>query len=81
MIFKVLDQLENLILVWKCVETEFLSVSCLNNLERLYFVIRLHTKYFRPRPNFAILVKYMEVSTIHQKNSGKRKKIKSTRNI
>ena len=34
---KLLDQLENLIPVWKCVETELPSISCLNNLEKTLF--------------------------------------------
>ena len=43
MSFKILDKLENLIPVWKCVDIEFLYV-CLNNLDRLSFIICLHTK-------------------------------------
>ena len=35
---KVLDQLENLTSVLKCVEIELPTVSCLNNLERLCFI-------------------------------------------
>ena len=42
--FKVLDQLENLNPVWKCVEIELLSISCLNNLKRLSPIICLHIK-------------------------------------
>ena len=44
MSFEVIDQLENLTPVWKCVEIEFPYVFYLNNLERLSFVIYLHTK-------------------------------------
>ena len=36
MSFRILDQLENLIPVWKCLEISLTSVSCLNNLERFY---------------------------------------------
>jgi len=42
--FKLLDQLENLTPVWKFVEAELPSEPCLNNLERLRFVICLYTK-------------------------------------
>ena len=44
MSFKLLDQLENLTPVWKFVEAELPSEPCLNNLERLRFVICLYTK-------------------------------------
>ena len=44
MSFKVLDQLENLTPVWKCVEIELPSLCSLNNLLRLSFVICLHAK-------------------------------------
>ena len=57
MSFKVFNQLENLTPVWKYVEIELSPVSCLNNLERLNFVICLHTKdilFHHPRNNFAI---------------------------
>ena len=37
MTFKLLDQFENVIPVWECVEIKFHSVSCWNNLERLCF--------------------------------------------
>ena len=50
--FKLLDQLENLTPVWKFVEAELPSEPCLNNLERLRFVICLYTKdllLHRPR--------------------------------
>ena len=40
----VLEQLENLTPVYKCVENEFPSVSCLNYLESLSFVICFNTK-------------------------------------
>jgi len=52
MSFKLLDQLENLTPVWKFVEAELPSEPCLNNLERLRFVICLYTKdllLHRPR--------------------------------
>ena len=52
MSFKLLDQLENLTPVWKFVEAELPSEPCLNNLERLGFVICLYTKdllLHRPR--------------------------------
>ena len=42
--FKILDHLKNLTSVWKCVEMELFSQSCLNNLERLNFIICLQTK-------------------------------------
>ena len=44
----VLDQLENLTRVWKCVEIELLSESYLNNFGRFSFVICLHTKDLLP---------------------------------
>ena len=44
MSFKFQNRLENLTPVWKCVETNFLFLSCLNNLGRLCFVIYLHTE-------------------------------------
>ena len=41
--FNVLDQLENLTPVWKCIWTELhSSVSCLNNFDRLCFVMSSH---------------------------------------
>ena len=52
MSFKLLDQLENLTPVWKFVEAELPSEPCLNNLERLRFVICLYTNdllLHRPR--------------------------------
>ena len=55
--FKVLYQLEDLTSVWKCVEIELSSVSCLNNIERLSFMICLHTKYllyYSSKHDFAI---------------------------
>ena len=39
MIFQILDQFETLIPVWKCVEIELHSLSCLNNLARTGFII------------------------------------------
>ena len=50
MIFKVFDQLENLIPVWKCTEIELPSVSGSNNLIGLTFLICLH-----PGDDFAII--------------------------
>ena len=41
---KFLTNLKILTSVRKCVETELFEISCLNNLERLLFVICLHTK-------------------------------------
>ena len=54
--FKVLDQLQNLTLVWKCLEIEFPSVSYWNNFEKVSFVICLHTKdlLHHPRHDFTI---------------------------
>ena len=54
--FKVLVLLKNLTFVWKYVEIEHPSLSCLNNLERYGFVICLHTKdlLFCPIHDFAI---------------------------
>ena len=45
MSFKLLDQLENLTPVWKFVEAELPSEPCLNNLERLRFVICLGARW------------------------------------
>ena len=36
--------LKNLTPIWKCVEIELVSVFCLNNVERIFFVIYLHIK-------------------------------------
>ena len=44
----VLDQLENLTPVWKFVEAELPSEPCLNNLERLRFVMFLHKRSSAP---------------------------------
>ena len=57
MIFTILDPLENLTPVWKCIEIKLPSVSCLYNLERLSFVICLQTKdllHHHPRHDFII---------------------------
>ena len=56
-VFKVLDQRENLTPVWKCVEMELSSVSCLNNFERISFVICRHTKdlLYQSKHDFSIV--------------------------
>jgi len=48
MSFKLLEQLENLTPVWKFVEAELPSEPCLNNLERLRFVIYLNKRSSAP---------------------------------
>ena len=46
MSFKVVEQLENLTPIWKCVEAELPSLPYLNNLEKLGFVKYFHTNIF-----------------------------------
>ena len=64
--FKVLDQLENLTPVWKSINFELPSLSCLNDLKRLSSVICFRTKdllLHRPRYYFAIFVRiYLNVN-------------------
>ena len=57
MCFRVLDQFKNLTPVWKCFEIELPSLFCLNNLEKLSFLICLHPKDFllhHPRHGFIL---------------------------
>ena len=81
--FKVLDQLENLTPLWKCVETRLPSVPCLNNPERLSLVICLHTKdllLHLPSHDVPIFCLVYQ-NSISQQLSEKRTRIKSTGKI
>ena len=80
---KVLEHLENLTPVWKSVEIQLPSVSCLNNLERPCFVINLHTKALlhHPRKDFTIFGQMYQNVNNFQSMIGKTKENKYKKDL